>query len=54
LFDLRGRSSGIRIFYVYRPGRQIVLLDGVIKKRGDIPASRLRQVRRLQRDVEEL
>ncbi len=54
LFELRGRSSGARIFYMFRPGRRIVLLDGVIKKRGDIPASRLRRVRRLQRDVEGL
>jgi hypothetical protein len=39
LFELRGHQ--VRMFYTFRPGRVIVLLDGVIKKqdriaRGDL------------------
>lgn len=49
LFELRGRE--IRLFYVFRPGNRIVLLDGVVKKRGDIPRSVLTRIRALQRAV---
>ena len=54
LFELRGRASGVRLFYMFRPGRRIVVLDGVIKKRDELPAAVLRRVRRLQHDVEDL
>lgn len=30
LFELRGDQ--VRIFYMFRPGRRITLLDGIIKK----------------------
>ena len=36
LFELRGRRSGVRIFYTFPPGRVIALLNGIVKKRGDI------------------
>ncbi len=49
LFELRGKQ--VRIFYVFRPGRRIVLLDGMIKKRDDIPRDVLDHLRRLQKEV---
>jgi hypothetical protein len=49
LFELRGKQ--IRIFYVFRPGFRIVLLDGMLKKRDDIPGRVLRRMRKLQGEV---
>jgi hypothetical protein len=49
LFELRGKQ--VRIFYVFRPGRRIVLLEGMIKKRSDIPSDVLRRLHRLNRQV---
>ncbi|MEO8585035.1 MAG: type II toxin-antitoxin system RelE/ParE family toxin [Acidobacteriota bacterium] len=43
LFELRGKQ--IRIFYIFLPGRRIVLLDGEIKKRNDIPPKTLKRMR---------
>jgi len=54
LFELRGRTSGVRLFYVFRPGSRIVLLDALVKKRDDIPAAVMTRLRRLQRAVEAL
>lgn len=51
LFELRGRR--VRIFYVFRPGRRVVLLDGMAKKRGDIPPAVINRMRRYQRELEE-
>ena len=51
LFELRGRRSGVRIFYTFRLGRVIVLLDGIVKKRGDIPPAVLARVRRFCKEV---
>lgn len=45
LFELRGHQ--VRLFYTFRPGRRIVLLDGIIQRRGDIPPAVLARVRRL-------
>ncbi len=50
LFELRGRQ--VRMFYVFRRGRRAVLLDGMVKKRGDIPPTVLKRVRRYQRELE--
>jgi hypothetical protein len=50
LFELRGRQ--VRIFYVFRRDRRAVLLDGLVKKRGDIPSTALKRVRRHQRQLE--
>jgi hypothetical protein len=46
---LRGKS--VRIFYVFRPERRVVLLDGMIKKRDDIPREVMERLRRLQKEV---
>lgn len=43
LYELRGTQ--IRIFYCFRV-RRIVLLEGIIKKRMDIPADVLKGIRR--------
>jgi hypothetical protein len=53
LFELRGRSAGVRIFYIFRPGRRVVALDGYLKKRQDIPPAVLARMRALKRDHEE-
>ena len=50
LFELRG--GPVRVFYAFRPGRRIVLLDGMRKKRQAIPPGVLKQVRRYQRTLE--
>jgi hypothetical protein len=50
LFELRGHQ--VRIFYTFRPGRRVVLLDGIIKKQDDIPRDVLKRVRRYLKDVE--
>lgn len=51
LFELRGRTSGVRIFYTFKPGQMIVLLDGLVKKRGDIPGRDLERLRRLRKEA---
>ncbi len=49
LFELRGKE--VRIFYMFLENRVVVLLDGEIKKRDDIPAKALARVRGYQREV---
>ena len=49
LFELRGDQ--VRIFYTFRPGRLIVLLDGLIKKRGKVPPAILRRMRAMKKQV---
>jgi hypothetical protein len=49
LFELRGTQ--VRIFYVLRPQRRIVLLGGMLKKRGDIPPAVLQRLRKMQREI---
>ena len=49
LLELRGTQ--VRIFYMFRPGRRITLLDGMMKKQDRIPARVLDRVRRFQREV---
>jgi hypothetical protein len=39
----------VRLFYAFRPGRRIVLLDGMVKRRQEIPPGILKRVRRYQR-----
>ena len=38
-------------FNTFRPGRRIVVLDGMVKKRQDIPADVLARVRAYQQAV---
>jgi hypothetical protein len=52
LFELRGHQ--VRIFYMFRPGRRIVLLDGIVKKQDKIPVDVLRRVRQYKRQIEAL
>jgi hypothetical protein len=52
LFELRGPACGVRIFYVFRPGRRVVILDGYLKKRQDIPPGVLSLMRRYKADLE--
>jgi hypothetical protein len=52
LFELRAHPRPVRIFYIFRPGRRIIVLDGIVKKSGKIPLDVLRRVRNYQRDVE--
>jgi hypothetical protein len=42
----------VRIFYVFRPGRRIVLLDAIVKKQNKIPAEALDRVRGYRQDLE--
>lgn len=49
LFEMRGQQ--VRIFYTFRPGRRIVLLDAIVKKRDDIPPEMLARVRALNNQV---
>ena len=42
LFELRGHA--VRIFYLFLPGRRIVLLDGIIKKTNRIPKDDLKRI----------
>jgi hypothetical protein len=51
LFELRD-PCGVRIFYVFRPGRRVMILGGYLKKRQDIPKRVLRTMRHYQADVE--
>ena len=50
LFELR--AGPVRLFYAFRPGRRIVLLDGMVKKRHEIPPGVLTRVRRHLRALE--
>lgn len=53
LMELRGGgSSQVRIFYMFRPGRRIVVLDGILKKQDAIPRDVLERMRTYRRDVE--
>lgn len=51
LFELRGHQ--LRIFYMFLPGRTIVLLDGIVKKQDKIARRDLDRVLVYQRDVEQ-
>jgi len=52
LFELRAHPRPVRIFYVFQPGRRIIVLDGMVKKKDRIPADVLKRMRGYQRDVE--
>lgn len=47
------RRHQVRIFYMFRPGREIVLLDGIVKKQDRIPTTDLKRALAYQRDVEQ-
>jgi phage-related protein len=50
LFELRAHE--VRIFYIFRPGHRVVLLDGMVKKQNQIPDDVLKRVRAMRRAVE--
>ena len=49
LFELR--RNQVRIFFVFRPGHRITVLDGIIKKQDRIPSRVLDRVRRYQKEL---
>ena len=49
LFELRGHQ--VRMIYMFRPGRRILILDGMVKKRDKIPNAFLKRVRGMQAAV---
>ena len=51
LFELRNVRHAVRIFDMFVPDRQVVLLDGIVKKRDDTPSAVLERLRQLQREV---
>ena len=53
LFEARGLTTGVRLFFVFAHGHRIVVLDGYVKKRTSIPARVMARIRRLQADIEE-
>jgi hypothetical protein len=50
LFELRGIEEGVRIFFTFRPNKRILLLSGIVKKRGRIPPAALRLARTYRDD----
>ena len=46
LFELRGHQ--VRLFYVLRSGRQLLMLDGMVKKRDKIPRDMMKRLRQMQ------
>jgi hypothetical protein len=51
LHELRGKQ--VRVFYMFQPGRRIVLIDGMLKKRDDIPSAELKRLRKIQETINE-
>ena len=51
LFELRDVGTGVRLFYVLLPWNRAVLLDGMTKRRDDIPDATLKRLRALQTAV---
>lgn len=49
LHELRGKQ--VRIFYVFHPGQRIILIDGMLKKRDDIPPAALKRLRKIQETI---
>jgi phage-related protein len=45
LYELRKHQ--VRIFYTFRPGHRIILLDGIVKKQDRIPSDVLKRLRLL-------
>lgn len=52
LFEARGPTTGVRLFFVYAPRHRIIVLDGYLKKRKRIPASTMTRIRKLQKNAE--
>ena len=52
LFEARGLTTGVRLFFMFGPGHQIIVLDGYVKKRTSIPAKVMARIRKLQKTAE--
>ena len=48
LHELRDVGTGVRLFYVLLPDNHAALLDGMTKKRDDIPDAMMKRLRALQ------
>ena len=48
LYEPRDVGTGVRLFYVLLPGHRAALLDGMTKKRDDIPDAMMKRLRALQ------
>ena len=51
LHELRDVGTGVRLFYVLLPNNHAALLDGMTKKRDDIPDAMMKRLRTLQAAV---
>lgn len=51
LHELRDVGTGVRLFYMLLPDNQAALLDGMTKKRDDIPDAMMKRLRTLQSAV---
>ena len=51
LHELRDVGTGVRLFYVLLPDNHAALLDGMTKKRDDIPDAMMKRLRTLQAAV---
>ena len=51
LHELRDVGTGVRLFYVLLPDSHAALLDGMTKKRDDIPDAMMKRLRALQAAV---
>lgn len=51
LYELRDVGTGVRVFYVLLPDNRAALLDGMTKKRDDIPDATMKRLRALQSAV---
>ena len=45
LFELRGHQ--VRLLYTFRPGKRVVIFDGVVKKQDELPADLVKRVRQM-------
>ena len=51
LHELRDVGTGVRLFYVLLPDNHAALLDGMTKKRDDIPDAMIKRLRTLRAAV---
>ena len=52
LFEARGLTTGVRLFFMFAPVHRIIVLDGYVKKRTSIPPRIMARIRRLQANTE--
>lgn len=52
LFEARGLTTGVRLFFIFAPGRRVIVLGGYVKKRTSIPAGVMARIRKCQNDID--